>query len=80
MASDGIICLDDFEKYARETMNRFFFNYYSGGADDGVTVGENRNAFKRLVTGRRNKMPYTDEIKNIMSIFPYGLHMMSKFV
>jgi len=50
MASDAILCLDDFEKYARETMGRFVFLYYSEGADGEVTLGENRNAFKRLVT------------------------------
>lgn len=47
MASYAIVCLDDFEKYAQETMSKYIFNFFSRGADEEVTLGENRNAFKR---------------------------------
>ena len=58
MASNAIVCLDDFEKYAQETMSKYIFNFFSRGADEEVTLGENRNAFKRLVTDRNNTISH----------------------
>ncbi|XP_071784404.1 2-Hydroxyacid oxidase 1-like [Asterias amurensis] len=43
-----MICLDDFEKYARDNLPRSVFNFVSCGADDQQTLHDNRNAFKRI--------------------------------
>lgn len=39
----------EFEEYAREYLPKNAFDYYQSGADDMVTLHENREAFKRLV-------------------------------
>ncbi|GMF16311.1 unnamed protein product [Phytophthora fragariaefolia] len=39
----------EFEEYAREYLPKNAFDYYASGADDMVTLRENREAFKRLV-------------------------------
>jgi len=38
----------DFEAIAREKMKPSAYDYYAGGADDEVTLGENRQAFRRI--------------------------------
>lgn len=40
--------LDDFEPIARERLRRDIYDYFAGGADDEVTVRENREAFRLL--------------------------------
>ncbi|KAL8006761.1 putative FMN-dependent dehydrogenase, alpha-hydroxy acid dehydrogenase, FMN-dependent [Plasmopara halstedii] len=39
----------EYEEYAREYLPKNAFDYYASGADDMVTLKENREAFKRLV-------------------------------
>ncbi|KAJ1999681.1 Hydroxyacid oxidase 1 [Coemansia sp. RSA 2322] len=41
-------CLDDFERHAERTLDRNALDYYRSGAQDMVTVRENRRAFDRL--------------------------------
>lgn len=38
----------DFEAIAREHMTPSAYDYYAGGAEDEVTLGENRQAFRRI--------------------------------
>jgi 4-hydroxymandelate oxidase len=38
----------DFEAIAREHMTPSAYDYYAGGAEDEVTLGENREAFRRI--------------------------------
>src|SRR5262245_59204297 len=38
----------DFESIAREKMTPSAYDYYAGGAEDEVTLAENREAFRRL--------------------------------
>ena len=38
----------DFEAIAREKMTPSAYDYYAGGAEDEITVSENRNAFRRI--------------------------------
>jgi len=40
--------LFDFERAARERMSRMAFDYYAGGAEDELTLADNRAAFERL--------------------------------
>lgn len=40
--------LDDYEQQARELLPRMVYDYYSGGAGDEITVGENRAGWQRL--------------------------------
>jgi 4-hydroxymandelate oxidase len=42
------INLLDYEQLAREKLPRMIFDYYAGGADDGVTLRENSAAYDRL--------------------------------
>ena len=41
------MCLSDFEELSKERMSVLTLEYYSGGADDEVTIKENIQAFKR---------------------------------
>lgn len=41
--------LFDFEPFAREKMHHDHFEYYFGGANDEITLRENREAFERLL-------------------------------
>jgi (S)-2-hydroxy-acid oxidase len=48
--SDGTpLNVQEFEEYAQEYLPKNTFDYYASGADDMVTLRENREAFKRLV-------------------------------
>ena len=40
--------VSDFEAIARERMTPSAYDYYAGGAEDEVTLGENREAFRRI--------------------------------
>jgi 4-hydroxymandelate oxidase len=44
----GPINLHEYESLARECSSQMVFNYYAGGANDEVTVAENRRAWERL--------------------------------
>ena len=48
MADFGdVVTLDDLEKYAATHLDKNAFDYFSTGADEDVTLHENRQAFKR---------------------------------
>jgi 4-hydroxymandelate oxidase len=40
--------IEEFEAIARDRLDRGAFDYYAGGADDEITLRENREAFRRL--------------------------------
>jgi 4-hydroxymandelate oxidase len=39
--------LDDFEPIAREKLSQMIYDFYAGGAEDEITLRENREAFRR---------------------------------
>ena len=41
------VTINDLEKYAAEHLDKNAFDYYSSGANDDVTLRENRLAFNR---------------------------------
>lgn len=43
-----LLNLDDFETLARDRLTEPVYDYYAGGADDEVTLRENREAFRKL--------------------------------
>ncbi|KAG8196050.1 hypothetical protein JTE90_007798 [Oedothorax gibbosus] len=43
------VCVDDFEKYALQTLPKSVADYYKSGANDQQTLKENVEAFKRLL-------------------------------
>lgn len=43
-----LVNLSEFERAAREKMSRMAFDYYASGADDELTLADNRDAFERL--------------------------------
>ena len=45
--STNPVSIDDLQKYAAEHLDKNAFDYYSTGADDDVTLRENRLAFNR---------------------------------
>lgn len=47
------INLDEFEAAARELLTAPVYDYYAGGADDEVTLADNREAFRRLRIAHR---------------------------
>lgn len=42
-----MVCLADFEKFARSSLPKMAMDYYSSGADEEVTLADNRKAFRR---------------------------------
>jgi 4-hydroxymandelate oxidase len=46
--ADHPLNIDDYERLAAETLPRMVYDYYAGGADDEITVRENRAAWQRL--------------------------------
>lgn len=44
-----MVCLADFEKFARSSLPKMAMDYYSSGADEEVTLADNRKAFRRFV-------------------------------
>ena len=47
MANGEPVTMDDFEAYAARHLDQNALGYYSTGADEDVTLFENREAFKR---------------------------------
>ena len=41
------VCVEDIEKYAHETLPRNALDYYRSGANEQVTLQDNRAAFRR---------------------------------
>lgn len=54
------INLDDLHALARELMPPASYGYYDGGADDEITVAENRQAFRRLRIAYRTMIDITE--------------------
>lgn len=46
---DEMVCLADFERFARSSLPKMAMDYYSSGADEEITLADNRKAFKRYV-------------------------------
>ena len=46
-ASMQMVCLDDFEAFATNSLPRNALDYYRSGANDQYTLKDNREAFKR---------------------------------
>ncbi|XP_070536888.1 2-Hydroxyacid oxidase 1-like [Ptychodera flava] len=46
MSKPMLVCVDDYEQYAREYLDRRSLVYFISGADEEVTLKENRQAFK----------------------------------
>ena len=48
MAGGGpIVCLDDFEKHAFQTLPQNALDYYRSGANDEITLRDNIESFRR---------------------------------
>ena len=47
MANTQMMCLADFEKYARVNLSKDALNFFAVGANDAVTLNDNIPAFKR---------------------------------
>ena len=43
------VCIKDLEEFAKKTLPRNAYDYYSSGADDQQTLQENINAYKRYI-------------------------------
>lgn len=44
---DEMVCLADFERFARSSLPKMAMDYYSSGADEEITLADNRKAFRR---------------------------------
>lgn len=42
-----LVCVEDFEKVAHRLLNRNALDYYKSGADDEITLSDNKKGFKR---------------------------------
>ena len=42
-----LACVEDFEKAAFQILDSNALDYYNSGADEELTLSDNRNAFKR---------------------------------
>ncbi|XP_013417864.1 hydroxyacid oxidase 1 [Lingula anatina] len=47
MAATQLVCVDDFEKYACDNLDKHTLEYYRSGANEEQTLADNRSAFKR---------------------------------
>ena len=47
MAEQKLVCVDDFEKYAKKRLPKMVYDYYSSGANGQTTLQENKDAYKR---------------------------------
>lgn len=45
---DKLVCISDFEKEAHKLLDNNSLQYYKSGADDEITLKENKEAFKRF--------------------------------
>jgi len=46
---DKLVCIQDFEKEAFKILDQNTLDYYKSGADDEITLRENKSAFKRWI-------------------------------
>ena len=52
-----MVCLTDFEEYAKEHLSKATWDYYAAGADECCTRDDNLLAYKRYSTERNNVYP-----------------------
>ena len=50
IASQKLVCLQDYEQIACETLPSAILSFYKGGADQEITLRDNREALKRFKT------------------------------
>ena len=67
--------VSDFEAIARERMTPSAFDYYAGGAEDEVTLSENREAFRRIALRPRmlvgaDRVDTTVDVLGISALLP----------
>ncbi|XP_078664056.1 2-Hydroxyacid oxidase 2-like [Branchiostoma floridae x Branchiostoma belcheri] len=48
MAAGKLVCVQDYEDYARKHLSKSAWDYFSSGADDEQTLRENQAAFRRI--------------------------------
>jgi isopentenyl diphosphate isomerase/L-lactate dehydrogenase-like FMN-dependent dehydrogenase len=48
LSFDNALSIDDMRELARRTLPRFVFDFIDGGAEDEITLAENRSAFERI--------------------------------
>ena len=70
--------VSDFEAIARERMTPSAFDYYAGGAEDEVTLSENREAFRRIALRPRmlvgaDRAATAIDILDVPLPYPIGL-------
>lgn len=63
-AEMAMVCLADFEEYAKEHLSKATWDYYAAGADECCTRDDNLLAFKRYFV--KNSFPH---IINLSIIF-----------
>ena len=44
---NDLVCIDDFEQYAKSVLPKIYWQYYSGGSSAQISLRESKNAFKR---------------------------------
>jgi 4-hydroxymandelate oxidase len=81
------INLEDLHELARELMPPASFGYYEGGADDEVTVADNRDAFQRLRIAYRTMVDITQrdasttllgaQVRSPIILAPTALHRLA---
>ena len=45
--AEELVCISDFENHAKQFLPRNAWDYYSSGANEGITLRENRRGFDR---------------------------------
>ncbi|XP_063958665.1 2-Hydroxyacid oxidase 1-like [Lytechinus pictus] len=48
LCKPNVVCLQDFEEYAKKNMTKEIFDYYAGGSGTEQSVRDNQEAFKRI--------------------------------
>ena len=49
IGSSALVCVADFEEYARRVLPKYAFNFYISGAEEEQTLRDNKKAYARLV-------------------------------
>ncbi|XP_021961703.1 peroxisomal (S)-2-hydroxy-acid oxidase GLO3 [Folsomia candida] len=75
---DKLVCVPDFEKEAHKLLDNNSLQYYKSGADDEITLQENKNAFKRWLIKPRMLRDVSNRTTKTMVLgkpvaFPLGL-------
>jgi (S)-2-hydroxy-acid oxidase len=75
---DKLVCIGDFEKEAHRILDKNALDYYRSGADEEITLRENRSAFKRWIIRPRmlvdvSTRDLTTEVLGKKVGFPLGV-------